>query len=738
DVIMLISDGKNSFVKKLPAPGQVHIYCINTSRYPDMPHLKEIIGQSGGRYINLAVLSTAESLEAAGKAENILLGLSVPGKKMEIDQKLSDLDGDTLLLTGMIPGEENSITLSYGNNGKVQAAEKIEITGNELCQESAIERIGMLSVFDSYAKNNSYWMDVLSFGKQEKVVTLSTAFIVLEKAEDYIKFKIQPPEELESECDMNIFVKANEEKREQYKKLNEMDVLATVAEAYNERLLWWDKNKSMISLTEEKAAETVLPGKPVKEVAPLHPGKNSSPVTGELLAGNDKIVMGTEVIVTAMGQARQPKELGFSVSVIRNEELTQSRAVNFQNGLTGKVSGLNVTGINSGVFGDTRITLRGIRSLTGNNQPMLVVDGMPVDLRFINTLNPNTIREVTILKSPAATAVYGPDGANGALIVQTKKGSRGRYSYYWGTYRLKDREDMDYLADIKAVAYGDKISKYHELKKMHGDEAGYYFDVAQHLFEVGYHKDALTVLFSAADITGGDRQVLKAIGYTLEGWKRFDEAILVYMELVSSADNDLYAWRDLALTYHQLGDHQEAVNIYYEGITKNHENYEFAQREIKSMMLQEMNAIIAIHSDILDLSGINKHIIRPLTMDLRVTINCNTRDLSNDLSVVEPDGKICTYNKPQSGNGGRLTSFNYNYGYKNYPQEYQVVTANSGKYKLRLNYVDYGSYYNALKIPTIVKITTFRNFGKIDQTLEVENVIMDNQHGNVEIAELKW
>ncbi|MEO6612396.1 MAG: SusC/RagA family TonB-linked outer membrane protein [Chitinophagaceae bacterium] len=140
------------------------------------------------------------------------------------------------------------------------------------------------------------------------------------------------------------------------------------------------------------------------------------------------VIAGTEVVVTALGVTRQPKELGYSVSKVKATELTQAKAINLQNGLTGKVSGLNVQTVNNGVFGDTRITLRGIRSLTGNNQPMLILDGVPISLNYLSSINPNDITDVTILKSASATAVYGPDGANGALVVTTKKGSRTKPS----------------------------------------------------------------------------------------------------------------------------------------------------------------------------------------------------------------------------------------------------------------------------------------------------------------------
>src|SRR5688572_4192357 len=159
------------------------------------------------------------------------------------------------------------------------------------------------------------------------------------------------------------------------------------------------------------------------------------------------ITTGTEVVVTALGVSRQPKELGYSVSKVKAAELTQAKVVNLQNGLTGKVSGLNVQTVNNGVFADTRITLRGIRSLTGNNQPMLILDGVPIALGYLSSINPNDITDVTILKSASSTAIYGPDGANGAIVVTTKKGSRSRPSISVGhTVQI---EKVSYMPELQ-------------------------------------------------------------------------------------------------------------------------------------------------------------------------------------------------------------------------------------------------------------------------------------------------
>jgi TonB-linked SusC/RagA family outer membrane protein len=153
------------------------------------------------------------------------------------------------------------------------------------------------------------------------------------------------------------------------------------------------------------------------------------------------------VVVTALGQRTKANAIGYSVSTVRTGELNQAKVVNLQNGLTGKVAGLNVQSINSSVLGETRITIRGIRSLTGNNQALLVVDGVPVGLNFLNTINPLDVADVTVLKSNAAAILYGQDGANGAIVVTTKRGSRTKPTVNFGS--TVQFENISTLPDLQ-------------------------------------------------------------------------------------------------------------------------------------------------------------------------------------------------------------------------------------------------------------------------------------------------
>ena len=137
----------------------------------------------------------------------------------------------------------------------------------------------------------------------------------------------------------------------------------------------------------------------------------------------------TNVVVTAFGQTRQAKELGYATAKVSTKELTQAKVTDISTGLEGKVSGLQVNLTDNGVNPLTRIVLRGNRSLTGNNQALLVLDGVPIDdASYINKINPEDVDNVTILKGAVAAAIYGSKASNGVLIITTKHGTKGKPS----------------------------------------------------------------------------------------------------------------------------------------------------------------------------------------------------------------------------------------------------------------------------------------------------------------------
>ncbi|MGI6242403.1 MAG: SusC/RagA family TonB-linked outer membrane protein [Prevotella sp.] len=159
-----------------------------------------------------------------------------------------------------------------------------------------------------------------------------------------------------------------------------------------------------------------------------------------------------EVVVTALGIKRERKALGYGVGEVKGEELQKAKETNVINSLAGKVAGLVVSQTAGGASGSTRVILRGSTEMTGNNQPLYVVDGVPLDnTNFgsagtsggydlgdgISSINPDDIETMSVLKGPAASALYGSRASHGVIIITTKKASKDRYSVeYNGSFTM--------------------------------------------------------------------------------------------------------------------------------------------------------------------------------------------------------------------------------------------------------------------------------------------------------------
>jgi len=157
-------------------------------------------------------------------------------------------------------------------------------------------------------------------------------------------------------------------------------------------------------------------------------------VTQEIMVGNQSVIdlqLQTdtkaldEVVVTSFGIEREKKALFYATQEVKGAQLTAVGNSNLLNSLQGKVAGVSVR-LNSGMPGKApQINIRGSRSITGNNQPLYVIDGLPVaGGTRINDLNPNDIESMNILKGPAASALYGLRASNGVIVIKTKSGSR--------------------------------------------------------------------------------------------------------------------------------------------------------------------------------------------------------------------------------------------------------------------------------------------------------------------------
>lgn len=166
----------------------------------------------------------------------------------------------------------------------------------------------------------------------------------------------------------------------------------------------------------------------------------TSATTLNVALKSDAATLG-EVVVTALGIEKSKKSVAYSVTEVKGDEFTQARETNVANALTGKIAGVNASGMATGPGGSSRVIIRGNGSLSGNNQPLYVINGMPMDNSVpggqnnsdgmgnnvdrgdgIGGINPDDIESISVLKGGPAAALYGARASNGVILITTKKG----------------------------------------------------------------------------------------------------------------------------------------------------------------------------------------------------------------------------------------------------------------------------------------------------------------------------
>lgn len=234
-----------------------------------------------------------------------------------------------------------------------------------------------------------------------------------------------------------------------------------------------------------------------------------------------------EVVITALGIKREAKALGYSLTEVGGEDLSQVKTTSAINSLQGRVAGVNISTSSTGAAGSSRVIIRGASSLTGDNQPLYVVDGIPVINQTngsavgafggehgdggddISSINPDDIKTVSILKGSAAAALYGSRASNGVIMITTKtgKGQKGLGIEYSTSFTF-DQVNLD-LLDFQ-TQYGQGNN---------GLKPGFEYDESGNPVEIANQADAIDDSF-VSTLQSWGAKLDGSLVYNWDGVKR--------------------------------------------------------------------------------------------------------------------------------------------------------------------------------------------------------------------------
>ncbi|RZL47633.1 MAG: DUF2135 domain-containing protein [Pedobacter sp.] len=290
------------------------------------------------------------------------------------------------------------------------------------------------------------------------------------------------------------------------------------------------------------------------------------------------------------------------------------------------------------------------------------------------------------------------------------------------------KSDKDYMKSLSGK--GDELyQKYLVLRPQYISTPQFYFDVANHFYQQADSARALTILSNIAELELENADLFKVMAYKLKQTKNYNQALFVTEKVLQWRPMDAQSYRDYALALADVGQYQKALDNLYKVLTQSY-NTQTANRDegIEEIIIAEINNLIIKYGNKLNTKGIDKRLIQPMPVDIRVVLNWNKNDTDIDLWLTDPKGEKCFYSHPTTAIGGRISNdFTSGYG----PEQFMLKKAVSGKYKIEVNY--YGDRQFTISGPTTVTAEIYTRYatGKQQRKIIVMPLEASNSSGRL-------
>lgn len=263
--------------------------------------------------------------------------------------------------------------------------------------------------------------------------------------------------------------------------------------------------------------------------------------------------------------------------------------------------------------------------------------------------------------------------------------------------------DSPYARRLRQAGADRVYALYLDERDSHATSTAFYLDVADVLIEKGQRDLALRVLSNLAEMDLENRHILRVLGYRLMQAEQPALAVPVFERVRGLAEEEPQSFRDLGLAYAANAQYPQAVEALYEIALR---DWDGRFPGVEEIAIAELNAIVAAHPQGLDISGIDRRLLRNLPLDLRVVLSWDSDNSDMDLWVTDPNGEKCYYGHALTYQGGRISDdFTGGYG----PEEFILRDAKPGKYKVEANF--YGDRQQLVTGATTLHLWLSTGFG---------------------------
>ncbi|MCF7569436.1 TonB-dependent receptor plug domain-containing protein [Sabulilitoribacter arenilitoris] len=763
--ILLFSDGMKNLSDLVVKTSQP-IYVVNSIVKANHSELNSICEATNGNYINLKNATIKESVDKIIYQPFKFLGYESSNKKLEVYPNEPQTVSADFSFSGKNFKLQDTVVLKFGYGNSIVKKDTLIIKPD--VTNSLVKRIWAQKKLNVLQQESDTNRDaIVTHSMFYNLVSNHTSLIVLETVWDYVRYKITPPEELLEEY--NKIINRNNGKKVVTVQENEMKPEETETSQIS--------NSGNISGTVVDGSGLPLPG-----VNVIVKGSTTGTQTDfdgnyainavvgadlvfsfigmttlETTIGNSSIVNITmeedsaqleEVVVVGYGVQRK-QSLTEAVSVVNSEDISNRGFINVGQALQGRIAGVQVNSASGQPGASSNIVIRGAASFNGNNQPLYILDGIPVSGDIDDIVNVNDIESITVLKGASAAAIYGSRAANGVIVISSNfnnnnnninrnrsfSNSREKRNKYKGRLKVKTQTlNTPYITELnKAKSLDEAYKLYLSQREKYETVPAYYIDVYDYFKKWNNKEIKLRILTNIAELDFDNYELLRVLGYKLEEANNYGIAVYIYNQVLKLRPEDSQSYRDLALAYQEIGLTQKSFNLLNSivngDIYKDNNRRKFAG--MKQISRNEINKLLQNNSKI-NKDGFKSINEVNASFDIRIVIDWNHNDTDIDLHVIDPFLEECYYKNKKTKIGGELSQdMTQGFG----PEEFTIKNAKPGEYFIKVNY--YGDRYQKIENPTFMKVTMFKNFGKPNETKDIKIIRLTKTKDKQIVAKLE-
>jgi len=792
DETLLFTDGLDNLGEFLPNNKKA-VYAINSLVSADHEELNNITTKSGGAYINLVRLESKEALKQLKNETFQFLGISNNNKVTDVYPKRNTSVTTDFSIAGRF-SESTAIELLFGYSGKV--TQKLTVPIQSGVQNSLVKRLWAkqkLSALNFNKEENE--KEIIALATQNHLITDYTSMLILDRLEDYVRYRIEPPQELKRAYKERI---KNIEEEEIYKQVAIKRKRDEIFEDYLEINEWYNtkfpkKGNKIVKKETTQVAESVV-SIPVVETTTVTPAitnnqgstpeetvrtnfdPNSRTISGTLvdetkmpLPGGTVVIKGTTtgastdfdgkysinadsgdvLTFSYVGYIEQETTVGVGNTIDAALDLDNSldevvvvaygivKSNAPVNALSGKVSGLSISDMNGS---SSTVTIRGVSSSNSSNKPLYIIDGIPSERNPSEILPADAIDSMHVLSPENGTALYGNSGSSGVIIVVTKEGKvKNEEAIEELNQQIADKielkawnPDTPYLKILeKEKSVETAYNKYLEIRSDYANVPAFYLDVADFFDKRKSSTTAIKVLTNLIEVDLNNHELTKALGYKLEYFKQYELAVIVYEKVLELRPEEPQSYRDLALAYEAVGEYQKSFDLLFKIY-----NGELLEKD-NAGIFHGIEAIVFV-----ELSRLVK--IHGKKLKLNKKQKSLLKPLPVDVRVVidwnhkETDIDLWvidpTGEKAYYGHSETKIGGRISEDLtEGYgPEEFILKNAVKGEYKIMVDY--FSDNLQKISGPANLKVTMFTNYGRKNEKRKTIVVRLDKEEDDMEIG----